>query len=117
MGWGNVKEAALACGVPVESWRNWERDGRLPRDIIGVCRAIAAKTGADPTWLAGLANDGGPGQEDRGRAIGGGSTFVMDDDGSRDWTRTSNLPVNAPRRADQEFYPPEVEPESLPDAA
>ena len=28
MAWGNVKEAALACGLPVESWRNWERDGR-----------------------------------------------------------------------------------------
>lgn len=54
MGWGNVKEAALACGLPVESWRNWERDGRKPRDYIAVCQKISARTGADLSWLAGL---------------------------------------------------------------
>lgn len=45
MGWGNVKEAALACGLAVESWRNWERDGRQPRDYVDVCRAISTRTG------------------------------------------------------------------------
>ena len=54
VGWGNVTEAALACGLPVASWRNWERDGRLPRDLITVCRKIADRTGCDLGWLAGL---------------------------------------------------------------
>lgn len=54
MGWGNVKEAALACGVPVASWRNWERDGRLPRDLIQVSGQISRTTGCDQAWLAGL---------------------------------------------------------------
>lgn len=62
MGWGNVREAALACGVPVESWRGWERDGRLPRDLLSVCRSISQRTGADLGWLAGLTDDRGPGQ-------------------------------------------------------
>lgn len=54
MGWGNVKEAALACGLPVESWRNWERDGREPRSYIAVCQKISERTGADMAWLAGM---------------------------------------------------------------
>ena len=54
MGWGNVKEAALACGVPVASWRNWERDGRLPRDLMTVTAKIAERTGCDQAWLAGF---------------------------------------------------------------
>lgn len=54
MGWGNVKEAALACGLPVESWRNWQRDGRMPRDYMAVCAAIARRTDVDLSWLAGL---------------------------------------------------------------
>ena len=52
MGWGNVKEAALACGLPVESWRNWERDGRQPRDYMRICQVIAERSGVDMTWLA-----------------------------------------------------------------
>jgi len=28
-GWTNVKEAALSCGLPVESWRGWEQGGHL----------------------------------------------------------------------------------------
>lgn len=52
--WGNVQEAALACGVPVASWRNWERDGRLPRDLMTVTAKIAAATGVDQAWLAGF---------------------------------------------------------------
>lgn len=54
MGWGNVKEAAMAAGVPVESWRNWERDGRIPRNIIEVSGQIADRTGCDLAWLAGF---------------------------------------------------------------
>ncbi len=59
MGWGNVKEAALACGLPVESWRNWERDGRQPRDFIAVCARISERTGVDLAWLAGVAQGSG----------------------------------------------------------
>lgn len=59
MGWGNVKEAALACGLPVESWRNWERDGRIPRDFVAVCKAISDRTGVDLSWLVGVPQ--GPG--------------------------------------------------------
>jgi hypothetical protein len=63
MGWGNVREAALACGLPVESWRGWERDGRLPRDLITVGRAISSRTGCNLGWLVGMADggQGGPG--------------------------------------------------------
>jgi hypothetical protein len=51
MQWGNVKEAALACGVPVESWRTWERDGRVPRNIVQIARQISEQTGCDYLWL------------------------------------------------------------------
>lgn len=51
MGWGNVKEAADACGLPVESWRRWERDGRAPRDIVEIADTISERTGCDFGWL------------------------------------------------------------------
>lgn len=51
MGWGNVAEAAQACSVPVPSWRNWERDGRNPRDIVDIAKKIADRTGCDYLWL------------------------------------------------------------------
>lgn len=50
-GWGNVKEAALACGIPPESWRGWERDGALPRDLVAVARKISDATGCGESWL------------------------------------------------------------------
>jgi hypothetical protein len=51
MEWGNVKEAALACGLPTESWRTWERDGVLPRDLVKVAARITERTGVDYGWL------------------------------------------------------------------
>lgn len=51
MGWGNVKEAAMGVGVPVESWRSWERDGRLPRDQVAIARRISLRTGCSYDWL------------------------------------------------------------------
>jgi hypothetical protein len=51
MGWGNVKEAATACGVPAETWRTWERDGVMPRNYTEICDRIAQVTGADFIWL------------------------------------------------------------------
>ena len=50
LGW-NAKEAALACGLPAQSWRNWET-GLHPRDYAKVCQAIAARTGVSVEWLA-----------------------------------------------------------------
>jgi len=55
MGW-NVAEAASACGLPIASWRRWERDNDRPRDYMRVCQAIAAKTDVDLAWLAGITN-------------------------------------------------------------
>jgi len=51
MAWGNVKEAAEACGLPVESWRTWERDGVSPRRIVEVSQLIAERTGCSFAWL------------------------------------------------------------------
>lgn len=49
--WGNVKEAAMACGIPVESWRTWERDGVKPRDYVAIVEQISAYTRCDYGWL------------------------------------------------------------------
>jgi transcriptional regulator with XRE-family HTH domain len=49
-GW-NVKEAAMKCHVPVETWRGWERDHTQPRRYLEVCRMIAEATGASYDWL------------------------------------------------------------------
>jgi hypothetical protein len=51
MHWGNVKEAAVACGLPVESWRSWERDGRVPQRIVEVAGIIADRSGCNYEWL------------------------------------------------------------------
>ena len=50
----NVKEAALACGVPAASWRGWELGGATPRDFMTVVVKIAKRTGVDSVWLAGF---------------------------------------------------------------
>jgi transcriptional regulator with XRE-family HTH domain len=49
-GW-NQKEAAIACGVPPASWRAWEVDGKLPRDLVVVTAEIAERTGISRLWL------------------------------------------------------------------
>jgi hypothetical protein len=51
MAWGNVKEAAVACGLPPESWRTWERDNVAPRRVVEVAAIIAERTGCDYGWL------------------------------------------------------------------
>ena len=51
MGWGNVKEAAIACGIPPQSWRTWERDGVIPRDYFTRCAMISSRVGCDYGWL------------------------------------------------------------------
>jgi len=52
MGWGNVKQAAQLCGIAVETWRTWERDGVEPKSLISACMKIAGVTGVDYRWLA-----------------------------------------------------------------
>src|SRR5690606_844261 len=51
MGWGSVAEAARACGLPVESWRTWERDGVEPRRLTTIAKQISTRTGCDYLWL------------------------------------------------------------------
>lgn len=51
MAWGNVREAATACGVPTESWRSWERDGVVPRRVVEISKLISERTGCDFGWL------------------------------------------------------------------
>ena len=46
----SIREAALATGLNREAWRDWEH-GRLPRDILDVCRRIAAALEIDHDWL------------------------------------------------------------------
>lgn len=50
MGW-NVTEAAIACRLPVSTWRGWELEGSRPQNYIEVCRAIAVGTGCNYIWL------------------------------------------------------------------
>lgn len=50
MGW-NLKEAALACGFPPGSWREWELRGRDPRGLVEIAERIAERTGVDHYWL------------------------------------------------------------------
>lgn len=47
----NLKEAALACGVPQASWREWELKGRDPRGLQEIVAKIAERTGVDDYWL------------------------------------------------------------------
>lgn len=47
----NLKEAALACGVRAQSWREWELQNRKPRDYEDVCRQIAGRSGCNLVWL------------------------------------------------------------------
>lgn len=47
----NLKEAALACGLPQGSWREWELKGRDPRGIQEVVARICHGTGVDEYWL------------------------------------------------------------------
>lgn len=51
MGWGNVKKAAEECGLPVQSWRTWERDGVAPNRLVTIAMAISQRTGCDYLWL------------------------------------------------------------------
>lgn len=45
-----MKEAALACGLTHQSWRNWEAGGS-PQKYEEICDKIAEYSGCDPRWL------------------------------------------------------------------
>lgn len=47
----NMKEAAAECGVSPATWRLWEIEGALPRDMVGTGRKIARRTKCDLGWL------------------------------------------------------------------
>lgn len=51
MSW-NVKEAALACGIPPQSWRTWET-GVMPHGgrYFELCAQIAGTVHCDYGWL------------------------------------------------------------------
>lgn len=61
----NVKEAAVICGVPAASWRDWELNGAMPRDYLGVCKQISDRLGVDLEWLV-----FGPGDDTSGQPAG-----------------------------------------------
>lgn len=50
MGW-NIKEAAAACGLPAQSWRGWEVQGREPHRLTTIAAIIASRTDCDYLWL------------------------------------------------------------------
>lgn len=50
-GWSNVAQAARECGVPVDSWRNWEVDGRMPQRLTTIAMQIASAARVDYLWL------------------------------------------------------------------
>ena len=87
MSWGNVKEAALACALPPESWRTWERDNVEPRRYETICRQIAGRVGCDLDWLM------------RGSSIEGGEHKIRF--APRVVRPIDNRPGGGPRRGDE----------------
>lgn len=47
----NLKEAAMACGIKPNTWRDWELGEREPHRLETVCRQIASHTGCNHLWL------------------------------------------------------------------
>jgi hypothetical protein len=82
MGWSNIAMAARACGLPTDSWRNWEVDGREPHRLVTIAMAIATASGCDYLWLV-------HGPERGSTALSGryGSTRVI----------ARVVPIDAPR--------------------
>lgn len=52
MGWTNIKEAAEACAIAPQTWRQWESGKFEPRQLVNACMKIAGVTGVDYRWLA-----------------------------------------------------------------
>jgi len=47
----NMKEAAAKCGLPAQSWRQWEVYGHMPRRYVETVKLIAGATDVDYDWL------------------------------------------------------------------
>jgi hypothetical protein len=47
----NISEAAEACGLKAATWTLWEHEVNLPRNLYGVCSAIADASGFSYDWL------------------------------------------------------------------
>ena len=102
-GWGNVAEAAKETGIPIASWRNWERDNREPHRLTTIAKQIAAVTGCDYLWLVHGPDRGEGGQPrstheyfDQSRlvaSIGAGHSRT----GRRPVTRTRPVTATRPR--------------------
>lgn len=61
MRWTTVAEAAMACGLPTKSWRNWECERMEPRALVRTAEIIAARSGVDVDWLIrGVRRPGAP---------------------------------------------------------
>jgi hypothetical protein len=84
----NVKEAALACGVPAASWRLWE-EGAQPRRLMEVSGLIANRTGVDLGWLVG------------GSRLRGQSTSEYFAERRRPPGRVGAAPASRPRENDR----------------
>jgi hypothetical protein len=93
MGWGNVKTAAEQCGLPVESWRNWERDGMEPRRLTTIAMTIAGRTGCDYLWLVHGPNRGGA-----TLSSGNSDARLVAIGGSRHPVRSSDVVTSRPVR-------------------
>ena len=50
LGW-NRDQAARECGLNVNTWTKWEREGTLPRNAPEVVNKIVSRTGCDREWL------------------------------------------------------------------
>lgn len=50
MGW-NMKQAALAVGVPAATWRLWEAENAQPRNLVEIAERIADRVNCDFDWL------------------------------------------------------------------
>lgn len=76
MGW-NLKEAAIACSIHAQSWREWELEHRKPRDYEEVCKKISSRSGCDYVWL--MTGRGAPTPRGGNEKAGGGVTVQPPD--------------------------------------
>lgn len=47
----NYAQAARACGINEETWRQWEKRGHTPRGVYDVAGTIADACGCSYDWL------------------------------------------------------------------
>ena len=50
-GWTNIRLAAIVCNLDAGSWRAWETQHRMPRNIVEVCEKVADRSGCSLIWL------------------------------------------------------------------